>query len=377
MRKMITTKKIVILLELVLACFLCGCTQVAGLDEQLIVYGIGVDKTEDAYELTVQALNTQTTSESNSEEEGKSIINISAAAPTLIEAVNKIENQTGKKILYSHAIVLIIGQETAKSGIKEIIKFFSTNHKLRPTVEVLISSAAAKDVFANEGDGDIVNAEDIVSISKIGKESDDGINSNIRYLLSDLENPQKAAKVWLLEYNKDEGKVACPQIALFKSDKLTDVLSEEATKGVLLLYKKAKNIADSINVGDAQLYYELSKAKSKTSVSVDGSKPVFNVSLCADLELYNADNLAANSEIKPIIESRLAELMQKAIDSCIKKNSCDIFNFYRHIMNANAGFFKENLANLEEVLKAADYEISAQAKIRYMGANQKISSLVY
>ncbi len=377
MRKMITTKKIVILLELVLVGFLCGCTQVAGLDEQLIVYGIGVDKIEDAYELTVQALNTQTTSEASSQEEGKSIINMSAAAPTLIEAVNKIENQTGKKILYSHAIVLIIGQETAKSGIKEIIKFFSTNHKLRPTVEVLISSAAAKDVFASEEDGDIINAEDVVSISKIGKESDDGINSNIRYLLSDLENPQKAAKVWLLEYNEDEGEVACPQIALFKSDKLTDILSEEATKGVILIYKKAKNIADSINVGDMQIYYELSKAKSKINVSVDGNKLVFNVSLCADLELYNADNFLTNSEIKPIIESRLTELMQKAIDSCIKKNGCDIFNFYRHIMNANAGFFKENLANLEEALKAADYEISAQAKIRYMGANQKISSLVY
>lgn len=374
---MITTKKIVILLELVLVGFLCGCTQVAGLDEQLIVYGIGVDKIEDAYELTVQALDTQTTSEASSQEEDKSIINISAVAPTLIEAVNKIENQTGKKILYSHAIVLIIGQETAKSGIKEIIKFFSTNHKLRPTVEVLISSAAAKDVFASEEDGDIINAEDVVSISKIGKESDDGINSNIRYLLSDLENPQKAAKVWLLEYNEDEGKVACPQIALFKSDKLTDILSEEATKGVILIYKKAKNIADSINVGDMQIYYELSKAKSKINVSVDGNKLVFNVSLCADLELYNADNFLTNSEIKPIIESRLTELMQKAIDSCIKKNGCDIFNFYRYIMNANAGFFKENLANLEEALKAADYEISAQAKIRYMGANQKISSLVY
>lgn len=377
MRETTITKKIVILLELLLVCFLCGCNQVAGLDEQLIVYGIGVDKTEDAYELTVQALNTQTTSEANSQDDGKTIINISATAPTLIEAVNKIENQTGKKILYSHAIVLIVGQETAKSGIKEIIRFFSTNHKLRPTVEVIISSITAKDVFSNEGDGDIVNAEDIVSISQIGKENDDGINSNIRYLLSDLENPQKAAKVWLLEYNKDEGKVACPKVALFKSDKLTDVLNEESTKGLLLIYKKAKNIADSINVNDTQIYYELSKAKSKINVSFNSNKPVFNISLCADLELYNADNLAANSGIKLIIEKRLAELMQKAIDWGIKKNGCDIFNFYRYIMNANLSFFKENLANMEEILKSADYEINAQAKIRYMGANQKISSLVY
>ncbi len=377
MRETTITKKIVILLELLLVCFLCGCNQVAGLDEQLIVYGIGVDKTEDAYELTVQVLNTQTTSEANSQEDGKAIINISATAPTLIEAVNKIENQTGKKILYSHAIVLIVGQETAKSGIKEIIRFFSTNHKLRPTVEVLISSITAKDVFSNEGNGDIVNAEDIVSISQIGKENDDGINSNIRYILSDLENPQKAAKVWLLEYNKDEGKVACPKVALFKSDKLTDVLNEESTKGMLLIYKKAKNIVDSVNVNDAQLSYELSKAKSKIDVSFDSKKPVFNISLCADLELYNADNLAANSGIKLVIEKRLAELMQKAIDWGIKKNGCDIFNFCRYIMNANPSFFKENLANMEEILKSADYEINAQAKIRYMGANQKISSLVY
>lgn len=368
-------KKIIILSELILVCvFLGGCSGVSGLDEQLIVYGIGVDKSDDMYELTLQALNTQNTSEADSKDEKKSVISISAKAKTLIDAVNRIENQSGKKILYSHAMVLIIGGETAKEGISDVITFFSTNHKLRPTVEVLVSNCTAKDIFAEEN-GKIINSEDIFAITNVGKESNDAIQSSVRYLLSDINNEVKAAKVWYIEYDKE--KVSCQKIALFKSDKLKDILDEDVSKGVLLIYGKAKNLSDSTKLNDDTISYRISQSKSNVNVEIKNNKPVFNINLDLNLDLYGADSINRSAEIKSALENRLTSLTENTINFCIKKYVCDIFNFHRYIMNSDSKFFKTNLSQIENIIQSADYNVNVSTKSRYMGSNQKISSLVY
>lgn len=369
-------KKIIILSELILVCFfLAGCSGVSGLDEQLIVYGIGVDKSDDMYELTLQALNTQNTSESDSKDEKKSVISISAKAKTLIDAVNRIENQSGKKILYSHAMILIIGEETAKDGISDIITFFSTNHKLRPTVEVLVSNCSAKDVLFAEETGKIINSEDIFAITNVGKESNDAIQSSVRYLLSDINNELKAAKVWYIEYDKE--KVSCQKIALFKSDKLTDILDEDVSKGVLLIYGKAKNLSDSTKLNDDTISYRISQSKSNFNLEIKNNKPIFNINLDLNLDLYGANSINQSAEIKSALENRLTSLTENTINFCIKKYGCDIFNFHRYIMNSDTKFFKTNLNQIENIIQSADYNVNVNTKTIYMGSNQKISSLVY
>lgn len=361
--------------ELILVCFLSGCSGVAGLDEQLIVYGIGVDKNNGDYELTLQALNTQNTSDSDTKNSKKNFTNVSAKAVTLIDSVNQLENQVGKKILYSHTIVLIIGEDTAQNGIGEIINFFATNHKLRPTVEVLIANGSAKEIFSNEDDEKTLKAEDILATTRIGKENDDAINSNIRYLLSDLNNDFKAAKVWYAEY--DKGKLSCAKIALFKSGKLTDILDKNIAKGVMLVLGKAKNISDNFQINDAKLSYEISKANSYINVAFTDNKPIFNIKLDVNLELYGADILDATPAIKTAVENRLNSLASDAINFCIKTQSCDVFNFYRYIMNSDTNFFKSNLNRIENIIQNLEFNVKTNAKIKYMGTNQKISSLVY
>ncbi len=366
-------KNMFILLELILVCFLPGCSKVSGLDEQLIVYGIGIDNSEGIYELSVQAIDIKNNSESSSKEAQKKLTTISSKAPSLIEAEKQIENQSGKKMLYSHALILIIGEQTAKNGITDIVKFFSTNHKLRPTVEVLISNISAKDILANEKGEN--NSEDILALTKVGKENNDAINSNLRYILGDINDNLKAEKVWYLEYN--EGQMCCEKISILKNSKLINILDDDDTKGAILCFGKAKNICDNIKINDKEIYYEINKAKANINFSVEKGKPIFYVSVLVTMNLYNLDNNISNEEVKPLIEKRLSNLIKNTINFCIKENNCDIFNFNKHIIKANADFFKANLNRIENIVASAEYDINVSTKIRYLGPNQDISALVY
>ena len=256
-------------------------------------------------------------------------------------------------------------------------EFFTLKgERVRSKSEVLISDCFAKDIFSNEEIEKTVYSEDIFAVTtNVGKKNNDAIHSNIRYLLSDINNELKAAKVWYIEY--DKGRVSCQRIALFKSDKLIDVLDEETSKGILLIYGEAKNLSDSAKLNDCTISYKVSQAKSNVNVEIKNNKPVFSLNLDLDLDLYGADNIDRSDEIKAMLENRLASLQANAINFCIKKYGCDIFNFHRYIMNSDSKFFKANLSQMENIIQSADYNATIDIKVKYMGSNQKISSLVY
>ena len=338
-----TAKKLFLVFELALVCFLTGCNHVSGLDEQMIVYGLGVDKKDGEYEVTVQALNAQNTEDSNSNSSKKNVTTVSATGETLLDAVKQIENQSGKKILYSHAMVLILSEDLAKSGIGETLRFFSTNHKLRPTVEVLISGAPAKEILSRENN---FNAEDILATTRVGKEKDDGINSQLRYILGDLNSPSKSAKAWYLDYKNEE--ISCQKMVAFKDDKLKIVLDEEATKGALLLFGKAKNISDSVEIDGQKVFFEINKVKSHIKIENQEDELVFRVNLSVGLNLYNAEELSDNEKVKNAVKERLVELANKTVKICLKENNCDVFKLYKHISNSH-GDFRETTRSLAHI----------------------------
>lgn len=324
-----TAKKLFLTLELAMVCLLTGCNHVSGLDEQMIVYGIGVDKNDGEYEVTVQALNAQNTEDSNSNSAKKNVTTVSAKGNTLLAGVKQIENQSGKKILYSHAMILVISEALAKSGVGETLRFFSANHKLRPTVEVLISSAPAQEILSSENK---FNAEDILATTRVGKEKNDGIHSQIRYVLGDLNSPSKTAKVWHLAYKDEE--ISCQRIVLLKEEKLKIVLDEEASKGALLLLGKAKNISDSVEVDGQKAFFEINKVKSHIKMGNQSDEDIFRVNLSVDLSLYNAEEISDNEKIKNAINKRILVLANKAVEVCLKENDCDVFKFCRYLDNS-------------------------------------------
>ena len=328
-----TAKKLFLVFELALVCFLTGCNHISGLDEQLIVYGLGVDKNDGEYEVTVQALNAQNTEDSNSNSSKKNVTTVSATGETLLDAVKQIENQSGKKILYSHAMVLILSEDLAKSGVGETLRFFSTNHKLRPTVEVLISSTPAKEILSSEKK---FNAEDLLATTRVGQEKDDGINSQIRYILGDLNSPSKSAKAWYLDYKDEE--ISCKRIALIKEKMLKVVLDKDATKGALLLLGKAKNISDSVEIYGQKVFFELNKVKSNIKIESKNDIPTFDICLTVDLNLYNADKISASEKVKIAIKDRLSELASKTITACLEENNCDLFKLCRLAASENLKF---------------------------------------
>ena len=110
---------ILCLLFLVLA---PGCSQVNQLNERLIVNGIGVDIEDGAYVVTMHVFDAQRASAGG--EESQDIVVMTGRGRSVIDAFNAITLQSGKEPLFSQNLVLIVGEETAKNGMNNMIDFF-------------------------------------------------------------------------------------------------------------------------------------------------------------------------------------------------------------------------------------------------------------
>lgn len=138
--------------------FTPGCSQVNQLNERLIVNGIGVDIEDGAYVVTMHVFDAQRASAGG--EESQDIVVVTGRGRSVIDAFNAITLQSGKEPLFSQNLVLIVGEETAKSGMNNVIDFFIRYYETRPTVELFVAKErTAREVMNCNSDGRLISAK--------------------------------------------------------------------------------------------------------------------------------------------------------------------------------------------------------------------------
>ena len=113
-----------------------GCSYQVQLSQRLLIQGIGIDYEDGVYRATVQV-----TKVSDQEENTVSLMN--GEGDSAMDALNAITLANGKKPLYSHSLVLVLGRGCAEKGIRNVMDFFILYPESHPTVNVLMADSSA------------------------------------------------------------------------------------------------------------------------------------------------------------------------------------------------------------------------------------------
>ena len=117
-------KKIKILIVLMFITLTTGCWQYTELNDLALVTGIGIDKEKDDYLLSVQIINVRKQTKNFAGNEETPVTVFDATGKTLGEALNKISLELSHELYFGHIDMVVIGEETAKLGIREFIDFY-------------------------------------------------------------------------------------------------------------------------------------------------------------------------------------------------------------------------------------------------------------
>ena len=375
-------KKIFRLLCILIAlCFLtitCGCKNTKQLHERLIIQGVCVDKTDDEYVLTLSTFDAEESdknSESQKSEGGNSNF-IVCKGKSIMDAFTSVANSSGKDPMYSQNLILVIGNDTAKEGVSSLIDFFIRHYDARPSIEIFVSSGPAANVMKCKLNEKPISPKVIEGFAKSYHLNTNAMSSNLVEFVTDLQS--KISNPHATFLNIDEDKLTAQGTAIFHDDKMIDILDTEKTKGALLIKGKGQGNTEVIDIENiGRISYTIMSSKSKVSISIIDDLPNFNIDIKVNANIYEIERSRdQNKNSLTDLESSLNEYIKKqvteTIDTCIKKDHCDILNFGRHLMKHDPTYFKKIEDKWNNLMSNATYNISVITKLNKTG--QEINS---
>ncbi len=348
--------------------FIAGCSNIEQLDDKMIIHGVGIDRVENTFELTIQQFSV---TGSNEKEEGAQVVK--TKGNSLMDAFSDLSLQTGKTPMFSQNLVLAIGEETAYNGINDILDFFVRYYESRPTVKIIIVKGKAESVLSFKKDDKLIMAKDIMAITESERINSKVMSSNIFQFVGALKNStlDPIASIVSVERQNDEEILAANGTAVFKNDKLAGFIDTNSTRGALIINNRLNGGTEVIDVESVgKVSYSLEKSKSKVKFKLENGKPIYNIIIKINTNIYEIERDiktqlpdSAFNLMEEALISRIKTITSQAIYKSIFEYNSDIFGFGQIALKSDKEYFRTVENNWDQAMKEAKYNIDVSVKI--------------
>lgn len=349
-------RKIVgLILTLFWLSLLGGCIPSVELTQRAIVQAIGVDTAGEKYRVTLQIFFPEG-GDSGIDAGKQNAKVISVEGETISDAIQVATLQQGKKIFYGHNRLLIIGEETAKNGIREILPFFNNAYQTRPSTDVMIAEGTAEEILTANIKQGIVPAESIQKMIENHSENASVVQARLLDVIEAIYDESKSVavpKIKLTEEAKETANqggeeeesvepthlMTIDGTAVLKAEKLIGYLDTPQTRGLVWLTGKVKRTfvvfpyRTDKNSEEQMVSIEIYQSDTHTKVTMAGGKPVFSVQIKAKgrgNEVSLSDQLSGTEETKKL-ETQASTAIQKECEASFLKSAteyrADLFSY--------------------------------------------------
>lgn len=339
-------KKVIV--SLIILFSLTGCFNYKELNDYAIVTGVAIDKKGDEYEVSTLISNAPKTSNDNSSSESQIVV-YSGNGKSVFEAFKNVGLISPKELYLNSFSVLIISDEVAKNGLKNVIDFFLRYSSSRNKFFVIISKDdKAKDIlkitthlttFPSQGIADNIKSTTNLQGSITSMNFDELVSIILRSGINPVINSitiegdiKKGTSTENLETSSPKAYVKLGNFAIFKNDKLVDWANKDESLGINMINGKIKERYLTVDYNDGYVVVDTTNFSTDVKVSVKNDKPFIDIILGGEAKIYEVKGNIDLKKDKIIeeLEDECNKVIKKNINSAIKlaiKNKTDIFGF--------------------------------------------------
>lgn len=341
-----------------------GLKKQSEIHEKLMVQGIGIDFLDNKYKVTAQAYDFKNPENKN---EPKIKI-IESESETISLALQNIKKITGLLPTYSQNKIIVISEDVARKGVKNIIDFFVRFYENRPSVKFRISKGRAENIFRTKIDERLIKASEIRDL--VDEKSDVNVLDFEKALESKMSSP-----ISFLVEKKNNGQINCTNIALFRDDKLVKIFSENETLGVKILKNYSNIGACNVKINDDNfISFKIESVKTKIKSYVNENNIIeFHIDIKVSCDLIETtkvfdDTKNMINESKDALDRYLNGICEEVINSS-NLEKCDVFQFWKSLRNNEPKLFKK--MQYGDYLSNAMYYVKVDSKVSMMGIENK------
>ncbi|MEG1835942.1 MAG: Ger(x)C family spore germination protein [Oscillospiraceae bacterium] len=374
-------KKIVKIFLIVLMLFsLCGCSITnLELKNRLIIQALGIDLTNNGVMVTVEALNTEISSNPNSGGSAPDIVKIiKVEANSVSTAMRKLTEIEGRVPLLSQNRVIVFGESLCKKGVNEYIDFFLRNPQNRATVEVAVADEKAEDIVSAKMGESVIPAREIQKILEASELNSTTVTKTLYQFVNDLKSKTTSAYLPILKAEDldDKKQIKVSGTALFDEDKYSRELTIDETLPIVILTNNADNGSFFVSVPEIESDVSLSiiKSKSKTNFEIIDNKVNCGVNIKMSLNCLESSSKKFSEFTPKIIEQiekrtkeKIENELKLSIKKCFNEYRADPFNLGTIMWQKKPKIFKERCENWKDELKNVEVNLSVDVIIKTLG----------
>ena len=332
-----------------LSTFLYGCWSKKELTEIAIVVGIGIDKNENGtYRASVQVVNPRniTSGQQLGGLTGPPITVYHGDGHTLLEVAREVTKVVSRELLFDHCNLVVIQEDLAKEGIKEILDVLERSPDFRTTALIAIAKGTkAQNIIKTVNPIDHVSAQKITyGLENTQARLGENIALELSQFINDLYHVGASPVVSGIEMIGDEEKAASEEnakstiplanvkinkLAVFKEDRMIDWIDGDKAKGIIMLRNLLKGTVVNLDWKEHKeaISVTIHRAIVKIKPSYKNGKPTFlikgrfegNISEVQVPIPLNEPAMVA--EVENILSEKLKKMMEEALDYAKEKQT--------------------------------------------------------
>lgn len=373
-------KTVILILLLISNAFtFSGCWNYREVEDLGIVIGAAIDKENDKYTVTVESI----TSTIPNVSQAKTKI-YSASGYTIFDAVRNIILKTGKKLFWSHNMVIILSPNVARSGVQKIIDWFLRDSEPRFTTWVMVSKTEkASDIFSLDTESsDVETSFDLNKIMENYNLSYQFPEIDIRKFVTSISSETASAVAPMANLVTQNGKtdIEVSGAAIFKKDKMVGEIDRDSTKKFLFISENVKDtlipLKNVLNL-NTDVTMEVFGEKRKFKVISSNNKIKINerISLTMSIDEISGQTdftkEKKENELKKYIKNYITDELKATVKQVQEKYDSDIFGFGELIRVQEPKVWKKISNKYDSVFKTIQYEPNVEVHIKGSGTISK------
>ncbi|WP_349724909.1 Ger(x)C family spore germination protein [Lysinibacillus capsici] len=338
-----------------------GCWNKRELNELAIVTAVGVDKSDELFEISVQIVNPSQVASNKASGIQVPVFTYHAKGKSLFDAIRRLTALTPRKPYYAHAQIIIIGEEMAEEGMNSILDLFQRDPEGRSDFNFIVShDSTAQEILSVLTPLEDVPASKMFKSLKVSEAvwgtTESVILDDLIQSLGSIDHSAVLPSIHIYgdadagDFSSNIEKIDSPAqlkyggLAIFKNYKLIGYLTEQESRDYNFLNNNIKSTFEIIACPEkGKISTEIINSSTKVTGHFQNDIPSISIKL--DIE----QNVAEISCPWDLTKS-------KTIDALNKETSRQIKERLENTLQTIQQTYQTDLLKFSDVLHREDYQ---------------------
>lgn len=332
----------VCLLIIINTLWLTGCWDRMEINDLAIVTAVGVDKMEDGricLTLLVPAPKLFSSAGGSGGGGGGGdkapTIVMSECGKTIMDAFRSLQEKSSREIMFSHVRFIVIGERLARSGVNEVLDFFSRYRQANLRAHILVTQEDIGELMEVDPGiertvSELIHEEGEMGISVridlkdfIAMLTDEGINpvaGRLEIVPLVVAHTAKGTE----GKSKPKNTLSIRGAAIFHKDKLVGWMNDVEVRGLVWLRDEMEQGVITVTIpedkGGGKVSVRLKEAKMKFKPQIEQAMLHMGLAITAQAVVYESSSKMDLSDPKSIvyIENAVGEKINKRVEQALE-----------------------------------------------------------